>query len=638
MVLVPTGGVIWMMRAAMDNERLAVQQRLREAYRVQLETARHSAVEHWAAQLTALDAAAGDLPAAPAFAKCVASGLADSVLVLAGDGQISYPTAPILAVPEAAPNADWHRAIRYEYVERNPAKAAEAYALAAATASSPYWNARALQAQARALLDAGDREQTIEALQKLRQLDASDAQGRSLAADAELRLLELLDADATERRVVAANLRERVAVYEGRALPAEQRLFLMHRLAELDRTGPQLPTMAAEGLAAAVASGLTSAPSHDGLTPTDVVGVWMLHRPGGRIAGLYYEDTIQDKLAAALAQQTLPAGVTLRVRPPSQIDAADFLNIPLGTTLPGWRLALNVPDGGNGDSAAQGRRAFYAWTAAAVVAATLALAWLMADAVRRQMRIAGLKNDLVATVSHELKTPLASIRLLVDSLLEPTPAPPAHSADVRTREYLELIALENSRLTRLIDNFLTFSRMERGKHQFRFEAIDARNVVAQAVAAVAHRFDGDHAILDVTNDEPLPIQGDSDALVTAVVNLLDNACKYSEGVKRVAVVTGRRPRSIEISIEDNGIGLSPTASRRVFDRFYQVDQRLSRRHGGCGLGLSIVQYIVEAHDGTVSVASQIGKRSRFTITIPLDSSGASDGATHNAASVAGAAP
>ena len=111
--------------------------------------------------------------------------------------------------------------------------------------------------------------------------------------------------------------------------------------------------------------------------------------------------------------------------------------------------------------------------------------------LREQSRLTRLKNDLVATVSHELKTPLASIRLLVDTLLDADGSPDAPFGDhVRAREYLEMIAKENSRLSRLIDNFLTFSRMERGKHRFDFQPTDAAAIVEQAVAAVADRFDG----------------------------------------------------------------------------------------------------------------------------------------------------
>ena len=179
-----------------------------------------------------------------------------------------------------------------------------------------------------------------------------------------------------------------------------------------------------------------------------------------------------------------------------------------------------------------------------------------------------------------------------------------------------MISRENSRLSRLIDNFLTFSRMERGKHRFDFQPTDAAEVVAQATAAVAERFDGVANKLSIQSEKPLPIEGDFASLVTVVVNLLDNAWKYSDEPRNVSVAANRRGDRIEISVTDNGMGLAPRAVRKVFDRFYQVDQHLSRSHDGCGLGLSIVKYIVEAHGGDVAVESSLGEGAKFTVSLP----------------------
>ncbi len=265
--------------------------------------------------------------------------------------------------------------------------------------------------------------------------------------------------------------------------------------------------------------------------------------------------------------------------------------------------------------------AFFLWTAIVIVAITAALALLVAHMLREQSRLTRLKNDLVATVSHELKTPLASIRLLVDTLLDAEGSPGAPFGDAaRAREYLEMISRENTRLSRLIDNFLTFSRMERGKHRFDFQPTDGAAIADQAAAAVADRFDGVANTLSIQIERPLHLVGDCDALVTVVVNLLDNAWKYSDEPRNIALAAKQTGDEIVISVADNGIGLSARAVRKVFDRFYQVDQHLSRSHDGCGLGLSIVKYIVEAHGGEVSVESRLGQGSTFTISLPADAS------------------
>jgi signal transduction histidine kinase len=235
------------------------------------------------------------------------------------------------------------------------------------------------------------------------------------------------------------------------------------------------------------------------------------------------------------------------------------------------------------------------------------------------VQLARLKNDLVATVSHELKTPLTAMRALVDTLLD------AERFDEETtREYLKLLATENARLSRLIDNFLTFSRLERNKYTFEFTRVRPQQVVEGAVAALGERAQAPGCTLESHVAANLPlIRGDTDALVTALLNLLDNAWKYTGDEKRIVLRTEARNGSVCFAVEDNGIGLTPRESKRVFRRFYQTDQGLSRSAGGCGLGLSIVQSIVEAHHGSVRVQSEPGRGSTFTIEIPVVAEGAS---------------
>jgi signal transduction histidine kinase len=247
-----------------------------------------------------------------------------------------------------------------------------------------------------------------------------------------------------------------------------------------------------------------------------------------------------------------------------------------------------------------------------VIAAMLVLAIFVARGFGRQLQLARLKNDLVATVSHELKTPLTAMRALVDTLLEND-----RLDQKTTREYLSLLATENTRLSRLIDNFLTFSRLERNKFKFAFARVRPRQIVEQAVAAMGERAHAAGCTVESQVMAGIPeINGDADALTTALLNLLDNAWKYTGDQKRIVVRADARNGHVDFAVEDNGIGLSARDRQRVFDWFYQADQRLARTAGGCGLGLSIVQAIVEAHHGRVRVDSEPGRGSTFTIEIP----------------------
>lgn len=169
-----------------------------------------------------------------------------------------------------------------------------------------------------------------------------------------------------------------------------------------------------------------------------------------------------------------------------------------GRYLPGWRLAYYPSGDGALQPVSDAQLVAYFWTGVLVIGAMSIFAGIIAHAFRRQMRLTRLRNDLVATVSHELKTPLASIRLLVDTLLDERPL---HESKVR--EYLALVAKENMRLSRLIDNFLAFSRMERNKHAFQF-TVQARDVVAAALAAVGEQFHSPDCRLEVEVAKRLP--------------------------------------------------------------------------------------------------------------------------------------
>jgi signal transduction histidine kinase len=431
--------------------------------------------------------------------------------------------------------------------------------------------------------------------------------------------LELLDRDSPEWRSVVESLTRRLNDYDTPLPTSDQRRFLMHEL-ELRTSARDFPSLAAEDLAAEYVANSPPAAQAGVLTPTKIPEVAQLRSLSGRVIALMQRPSLKHTLERQLTEQPFPEGVATAVREVGQDSSGgeELAAVSLAPLMPGWRMVAEVDDAGSFDVASDKRLAYLLTTGLVVVGITAALALLVAGVLRRQWRLTRLKNDLVATVSHELKTPLAAIRLLVDTLLDEDSPHVAARDSVRTREYLEMISKENSRLTRLIDNFLTFSRMERGKHRFDFRPADGAAIVEQAAAAVADRFDGETNTLSVEIERPLPVVGDPDMLVTVVTNLLDNAWKYTEEPKQVKLAARRVGDRVVITVADNGIGLSPWVARCVFDRFYQVDQQLSRTAGGCGLGLSIVKYIAEAHGGEVSVESRVGTGTTFVVSLPID--------------------
>jgi signal transduction histidine kinase len=194
------------------------------------------------------------------------------------------------------------------------------------------------------------------------------------------------------------------------------------------------------------------------------------------------------------------------------------------------------------------------------------------------------------------------------------------------KDYLQLISKENERLSRLIDNFLTFSRMERNKQAFQMRPTSPVSIARTAAEAVKTKLGRGNCLFETDIPDELPqIKADHDALVTVLVNLLDNAYKYSCDEKKIRLsVTAdagadfkpAQARTISFRVIDNGLGIPRRSLKKVFRRFYQVDRSLSRRAEGCGLGLSIAKFIVDAHQGTITVESKPGQGSTFTVTIP----------------------
>jgi signal transduction histidine kinase len=612
--IVPSVCLLWFMNQAVHNERLAVRQKLADAYRANLSLVQQQLEAVWRQTASALDAEAGQLSAPALFAKQVRAGLADAVICFDSAGRVVYP-GPALAPRLDAPSTAWAQA---EYRESdNPAEAAAAFARLAGPAANANLAARALLAQARCLVKAGDTNAAISVLtgplEEERYQRATDTQGRLLVPNAELMALELFKLSAPDRaRATLERLKARLLDYDDPALSAPQRRFLMHEVQRLFPDETFAPLLAAEDLAASV---LEAGPAHAGestLRPTALPGVWQFASTRGRVVTLHHTESVLDRMPTAAAGQLLPADVRLGVASPGHEIEQSFLSLPAGASLPGWRLALVLKDQRLFDTAAEQRIASYVWIGVLVFATVIVLAALALRLVRRQMALTQLRNDLVANVTHELKTPLASMRLLVDTLLN---SQPLH--EQTAREYLQLIAQENLRLSRLIDNFLTFSRMERNKYAFGFKEVPAADIVEGAITAMRERFNAPGCRFETQIAPGLPaVLADPDALVTAVVNLLDNAYKYSGEEKQITLSARAENGSVFFAVKDNGIGLSPRDTKRIFKRFFQVDQRLSRSEGGCGLGLSIVKFIVTAHNGSVRVESQPGRGSTFTISLP----------------------
>jgi len=293
-------------------------------------------------------------------------------------------------------------------------------------------------------------------------------------------------------------------------------------------------------------------------------------------------------------------------------ETAAFLKVPLGRFFPSWDVEIHFKDVDIFETTAGRQEIVYMLAGLLAIAVMITAGSLATKVVGRQIRMNKLKNDFIATVSHELKTPLASMRVLVDTLLEGS-----YRDQQQVTEYLQLVSKENERLTGLIDNFLTFSRMERSKQAFAMVKTSPAAIARDAAEAVKTKFSKGKCKFEVNISEDLPdVLADQDAMITVLINLLDNAYKYSYDNRQIELRAFSKDGSVCFSVCDKGIGMSRRSARKIFNRFYQADRSLSRGAEGCGLGLSIAKFIVDAHKGTISIDSKPGEGSTFTVRLP----------------------
>jgi len=234
----------------------------------------------------------------------------------------------------------------------------------------------------------------------------------------------------------------------------------------------------------------------------------------------------------------------------------------------------------------------------------------------REARLSRMKTDFVSLVSHELRTPLTSIRMFIETLALGRVKNPEDSAQV-----LNLLMGETERLSSLIERVLDWSRIESGRKLYQRELVPVGALVDKAVAAFTTQRRDAAVNLDVQVAADVPLVSvDIDAIAGALLNLLQNAFKYSGEDKRITLIARGRGRWVKLIVQDHGVGIAPRDRKRIFERFYRVDNLLTRRTEGSGLGLAITRKIVEAHGGRISVESEVGKGSRFTIKLPAEKS------------------
>jgi two-component system phosphate regulon sensor histidine kinase PhoR len=288
------------------------------------------------------------------------------------------------------------------------------------------------------------------------------------------------------------------------------------------------------------------------------------------------------------------------------------------TTLYNWRVQVSPTASEELATRVQSRKSlelvFITLSCIVIVAGVATILF----AAERQRRMNALKSEFVANVSHELKTPLALVRMFGEMLQSGR----VSSAD-KQKEYLDIIVAESERLSSLIENVLDFARVERGREAYDFSVGDLGASVASAVQVYRYRAEREKVQLVLEVEEGLPgVRHDPRAIQLAVINLLDNAIKYAADTGVVRVAVRREGSALAVRVVDRGPGVPPDEQARIFERFVR-GARASSAEGprirGSGIGLALVKHIAESHGGRAWVESRVGEGATFTITVPIPS-------------------
>jgi signal transduction histidine kinase len=290
-----------------------------------------------------------------------------------------------------------------------------------------------------------------------------------------------------------------------------------------------------------------------------------------------------------------------------------FVATEIGEGLPHWEAAVYLVNPAQLSRTAGTVRLMLGLMVGVLLAAMAAGGWLIAADVRRQVRLARQKTDFVSNVSHELKTPLTSIRMFSELLAEERVEDPQ-----RRRDYLRIITAEASRLTRLINNVLDFARMERGEKKYDLRRCRIDEVAEETLVHYRPHLEASGFSLEWTNTAgPVESVADRDAIAQVLVNLLSNAEKYSGERKEIGVELKKEGRRICLAVADRGLGIPPGCEGKIFDQFYRAHDSLGSGIQGAGLGLSLARQIARAHGGEVRYEPREGGGSRFVLELPL---------------------
>ncbi len=348
------------------------------------------------------------------------------------------------------------------------------------------------------------------------------------------------------------------------------------------------------------------------------------HYPQPVALGFQYEMNYLLEVVIPEILASVDLGKDILVGVLSENDSILYLgqNLPQKTYLvagnfnqyfPRWKVALFDPGGKTIEQLTSREKQIYLALFIGIIAVMLIGIILMAYSVIHESEISRLKSEFVSNVSHELKTPLTLIRMFGETLDSGIV-----TDEEKQRKFYRIIRTESERLTHLINNVLDFSRMDAGVKEYNLLEVNLVETVRNTLEAYRYQIsDNGFAIESELPDGPVTLKLDTDAISQVLLNLLNNAVKYSDANKYILVKVWKDSAYAGISVTDHGIGIPKAELGRIFDKFYRVPNAPALETRGSGLGLTLAKHIVEAHGGSIEVESEKGKGSIFTVRLPL---------------------
>ncbi|MHC4752947.1 MAG: sensor histidine kinase [Planctomycetota bacterium] len=619
-VILPTVCLLWFMSQAVKNVQLAARQKLITLYEERLDKASQETNQSWSEQFEELDKLVDrNLPSD--ICDNLFKAHCHSVIVYDEDGKRNYPliTADVSVLVDLA--EEFRGAWRLEFAEQRLTEAIKLYE-EKAQSSDTYVRLSALIGKARCLTKLGSSDRAVEVYKKVAFSDEEatcDTATLMLIANTRLLLVELvkptLKKPETLETLTYPVFREELSKLlqiirgqneAGAVLPLDRSIFLAHRSIELAGAADTVyyemyrdMPMVMYDMDMELFMDLQSL---RGVLNEDEIALTVIERfpmaaefrnwPVDQFRQLQLDEqtfcyglrhNVGDKTILLLQpdgifglnykNDFMGTGVTYRVLDNLGRVAAGFerpqgrpfLTARLGKYFTDWQVELYFEDDDIFKSTARRQITLYIWAGVLVIVLILAAGGFAGQVVSKQIRLNKIKNDFIATVSHELKTPLSSMRVLADTLLEGN-----YEDEKQAADYLKLICKENKRLSGLIDNFLTFSRMERNKQAFEMVKASPVEIAQAAAEAVRTEFSEDRCDFHVQISENLPdVLADCDAMVTVLVNLLDNAYKYSYDDKHIELRVFTEDSSVCFCVSDKGAGMSRRSAKKIFKRFYE---------------------------------------------------------------------